>query len=107
MRTLKFIVDALNLSPDPDCDFTGLVPGTSEYLQCKFTFSKEWNNCRKVVAFWSPMGKEYPPQILHSDNTCMIPKEALANRTFRIQVLGKWDKYKILTNKLSVTQNGG
>lgn len=69
MRTLKFIVEGPVLKPDPECDFSGLVPG----LQAEFTLSKEWTSVPKVVAFYSRLGDEYPPQVLKDGKTCTIP----------------------------------
>lgn len=107
MRTLKFIVTDQIIKQDPNCDFSGLVPGTEGYLQAEFVFSKEWNGCTKVATFWSAMGKEYPPQILKDGKTCVIPAEALAKRKFNIGVVGKRKDYKILTHTVAVCQNGG
>ena len=106
-RTLRFIVDNQTIRQDPNCDFSGLVPGTEGYLQAEFKFSREWNGCAKVVGFYSSLGREYPPQILKDGKTCMIPSEALEKEVFKIQVLGKRDNYKIVTNKVAVRQNGG
>jgi hypothetical protein len=62
----------------------------------------------KVASFFSPMGKEYSPQVLDGYYSCLIPSEALERRTFKVQVLGKdVDGKKLTTNKLEVTQNGG
>lgn len=107
MRTLKFIVDSQIIRRDPGCDFSGLVPGTSDYLQAEFSFSKEWKDCVKVAAFYSPMGMEYPPRVLEDGKTCMIPAEALAKKTFKVLVIGKNGDFKITTNKVEVIQNGG
>lgn len=107
MRTLKFIVTNQIITKDPKCDFSGLVPGTEEYLQAEFSFSPEWNGCAKVVEFSSMMGYPYPPRILSGGTTCMIPAEALERRSFRIKVLGKKQGFKIATNKLTIEQDGG
>lgn len=107
MRVLKFIVDGQSIKKDPKCDFTGLVAGTEGYLQLDFSFSPEWMNCVKVVSFWSITGKELPPQILKDGKTCMIPVEALTKRRFGVQVVGKKDKLKLITNKEFVYQKGG
>lgn len=106
MRTLKFIVDQQIIKQDPNCDFSGLVPGTEEYLQAEFVFSKEWVGCTKVAAFYSSMGKEFPPQLLENGKTCIIPAEALARRAFKVQVIGRKGDFKITTNKTTVSQNG-
>ena len=107
MRTLNFLVDKQIIKQDPSCDFTGLIPGSEGYIQAKFTFSSEWKECAKVAAFYSILGKEFPPQMLEDGKTCMIPPEALKGRKFKIQVIGKHDDLKLTTNKLIVSQNGG
>lgn len=107
MRTLKFNVQDQIIARDPECDFSNLVPGTSGYLQAEFKFSKEWDGCVKVAAFLSPMGNEYPPQIIAND-VCMIPAEACAKREFGIKVIGKGSNgFKITTDTVVVKQTGG
>lgn len=100
MRTLKFIVDGQTIKPDPKCDFSGLIPGS----QAEFTFSKEWKSTPKVAAFYSRLGKEYPPQVLTDGKTCPIPVEALRKRIFKVQVLGK---NGLETNRFEIDQKGG
>lgn len=108
MRTLNFIAEGQILKPDPNCDFSGLVPGSERYLKARFTFSPEWKNTTRVVAFWSRMGEEYPPQKLVDGVSCYIPKEALESKYFKIQVIGKRkDGFRIKTNKYEICQDGG
>ena len=107
MRTLKFIVDKQSLTKDPDCDFSGLVPGTEGYIEAQFSFSPEWNNCVKVAGFYTPMGQELTPQVLKDGRSCLIPAEALARNSFKINVLGKRSDIKLTTNKVTISQNGG
>ena len=107
MRTLKFIVDNKIIKQDPKCDFSDLIPGTEKYLRAEFSFSPEWNGFKKVVAFWSALGKEYPPQVLSDGKSCIIPFEALKRRTFKVQVVGERGDLKLTTNKVAVSQNGG
>lgn len=108
MRTLKFIVDGQTIMLDPNCDFSGLVPGTEGYLRAEFTFlSPDWNNCIRVATFHSVMGKEYQPQPLVGGKLCKIPREALKRKTFKVAVIGKSGDFKITTNKIAVQQNGG
>lgn len=106
MRTLKFIVNNQIIIQDPKCNFDNLIPGTEGYLRAEFSFSPEWNGFKKVVAFWSAMGKEYPPRILSDGKSCLIPPEALKRRTFKVQVLGERSGLKLTTNKVAVSQNG-
>jgi hypothetical protein len=109
MRILKFIVEGQILKPDPDCDFSGLVPGTEGYLQAEFSFSPEWNNCAKAVEFYSIMGREYPCcQVLKNGKTCLIPSVPLERRAFKIRIVGKCVGSKTLTtNKIEIKQDGG
>ena len=107
MRTLKFIVDGQSITKDPNCDFSGLVPGTEEYLQAEFSFSSEWDGFVKAAAFCSMLGNEYPPQILTDGNVCVIPAEALKRRVFTVQIVGKRGESKLITNKEAVCQKAG
>lgn len=107
MRTLRFIVEDQILKPDPNCDFSDLVPGTSQHLRLEFIFSHEWKDCVKVVGFYSPLGIEYEPQVLVAGKNCMVPAEACAKRSFKIQVIGKKGDFKLTTNKVTVSQTGG
>lgn len=106
MRTLKFKVMGMTLVRDDQCNFDGLVPGSEGYIQAEFSFSPDWDGCVKVAAFYSMFGKEYPPQEL-KDDKCLIPAEALSKRSFKIQVLGKKQGYRLLSSKVTVNQNGG
>lgn len=111
MKTLRFIIDGQIIRKDPNCDFSGLVPGSSGYLSVEFVFSKEWDNCFKVAGFYSPLGMEYPPRELGYGNSCVVPFEALKKRSFKVQVLGmkreNGEEMRLKTNKVVVNQNGG
>ena len=108
MRTLRFIVDGMNIAKDPNCDFSGLVPGPEGYLQAEFSFSREWDNYAKAAAFYSPMGREYSPQILSDGRTCVIPAEACKLGSFGVRIFGKNpDGLRLKTNKTTVCQDGG
>lgn len=108
MRTLKFIVEGQTVKHDPKCDFSGLFPGTENYIRLDFTFSPEWNNRVKVASFWSMFGKEYEPRKLDAGVSCLVPTEALARRAYKVQIIGKGpDGSKITTEKITIHQNGG
>lgn len=109
MRTLRFIVDKQIIRPDPECDFSNLVPGSEQYLQAEFSFSPEWDGFVKVAAFYSRLGKEYEPQIIKNGKSCVIPAEALDKKIFKVQIRGMHlgTSQKLITNKLVVHQNGG
>ena len=107
MRILKFIIEGRSIKPDPTCDFSNLIPGTENLIQAQFSFSKEWNNCVKVAAFYSMLGAEYRPQSIGPNNICRIPIEATKRQRFRMQVYGRGIQGKIITNKITIEQNGG
>lgn len=107
MRTLKFKVDGLIVKPDESCDFEGLVPGTESYLKAEFSFSPEWSGCTKTINFFSGLGRRYPSQVLKDGKSCTIPAEALRKQIFKVQVVGDKTNFRLVTNKLTVKQNGG
>lgn len=107
MKTLKFIVNDKNITKHPECDFSGLFPGSDKRVKVEFTFSPDWEGHVKVVGFWSQMDYEYPPQELDEDNSCMIPSEALTKATFKMRVFGKKHGFKLKTNPITIYQNGG
>lgn len=107
MRTLKFIVDGQLIKKDPNCDFSNLVPGSQGYLRAEFTFSKEWDGCVKAASFYSIMGREYAGAMLADGKSCMIPAEACKKRSFKIQVKGRKDGFRLETSKVTVNQTGG
>lgn len=106
MRTLKFIVSGQTITLDPGCNCDNLIPGTKGYLQAEFSFSKEWENCVKVAAFFSNLGREYEPQVIKDNMTCTIPAEALKKSIFKVQVMGQKGEFKLQTNKVKVYQKG-
>lgn len=107
MKTLRFIVDDQKIERDPNCaDFDNLTPDSGD-VRLEIYFTKEWRGHVKVVAFYSPLGKEYEARELKDGRSCMVPEEALKKREFKIQVFGRnWDSI-IKTNKLAIRQNGG
>lgn len=107
MNTLKFIVKGQSITLDPECDENALIPGTKGVVRAKFVFSSEWNNCVKVVAFYSNLGREFEPQVLKSGEVCEIPSEVLKKSIFKVKVFGKKNNNEICTNKVTVYQRGG
>lgn len=107
MRVLRFIVTGQVLEPDPNCDFDGLFPGRDMDVEAEFELSSEWESMIKVAAFWSMLGKEYPPQVLDEYDTCVIPEEALSKPTFKVQLFGKGRSNALRTNTVTIYQRGG
>lgn len=107
MRILRFNVEGQIIKQDPNCDFSGLVPGTEGYVQGEFSFSPEWGGCVKVAAFYSVLGQELGCALLKDGKSCVIPKEALKHRAFKVEIVGRKQNLKLITNKVEVTQTGG
>ena len=107
MRTLVFNVKNQIIEREPSCDFSGLVAGTSGYLEAKFVLSNDWDNCAKVAGFFSKDDKELPPRALDKENKCEIPEEVLKYHEFTIRLYGKRNGYKITTRPITIKQYGG
>lgn len=103
MRTLKFLIEGQRLKRDASCDFKGLVPGTKGYLEASFSFSDEWNSCRKAVVFNSKGTERAVPL---RGGKCRIPEEVLNGNIFSMRVVGECDGYRITTNQVGVMQDG-
>lgn len=107
MRTLIFDVKGQIIDKNSNCDFSGLVAGTSGYLKARFLFSDDWNGFSKVVGFFSKDNKEFSPCILSKENECVIPKDALEYHEFKIILYGKKDGVIITTRPITIKQYGG
>lgn len=105
MRTLRFDVDAQKISPDPACDFSGIVPGTAGYLHAKFEFSPEWRGLAKVAEFRRYSTDEvFPEKIINGE--CVIPAEALRGKKWYVNVVGKRGNIRMTTDRAEVKQEG-
>lgn len=103
MRTLKFIVERQSITPAPNCDFSGIVPGTIGYLEASFAFSEEWRGCGKIAVFEN-LGEKYPVKL--QNDRCIIPSESLTWKRFVVWVIGVRQGYRINTGKAEVRQDG-
>lgn len=106
MKHLKLLVDGSVIKYDPECSFDGLYQGMKESVRLTFTFSPEWKNRPKVVAFCSLSNKEYPPMVL-KNKSCIIPAEVLTNPAFKVQILGKDTNKTIRTTQCTIYLEGG
>lgn len=102
MRILKFIIDGQTIRKDPSCDYEHIVSGTKGYLCASFSFSADWDGCRKAAIF-SCLGRDHPVPIIN--NKCQIQEEALLYKYFRVKVVGEKDGYRITTNSEEVKQD--
>lgn len=102
MRELRFQACGQRLKKQTDCDFSGLVAGSEGYLRAKFEFSSEWDGCKKAASFW--IGEQEHGARLDSDNSCIIPPEALTGELFQVSVVGVKPGYKIVSTRTKVRQ---
>ena len=103
MRTLRFAVDAQKISPDPACDFSGLVSGTAGYLKASFKFSKEWSGMVKVAELYLCSEPISVPII---NNECTVPEEVTDGKTWNVKVVGKRGDVILPTGNCKVEQEG-
>ena len=104
MRTLKFNVEGQSLKKDPACDFSGIVKGSKGYLQCSFSFSREWAGCKVAASFWS-YDKEIDAAVV-AHGVCQIPDGITDFRRFGVSLAGVKDGYRITTSKIWIEQEG-
>lgn len=107
MQTLRFSVKGADIAHEQIRTPSTLYPGMTEPVKLEFTFSPEWKSIPKVVAFWSMLGNEYPPQILKDGKTCIVPAEALQRAAFKVQIMGKQDGKTRSTGKCTIYLKGG
>ena len=103
MRVLSFNVDGQQIRKNPECDFSGLVAGTRNYLKAHFSFSPDWDGCVLIASFWKG-STEYAVPI--KDNVCLIPSEVLVGRSYGVSVIGQRSDYRITTNRIYIRQEG-
>lgn len=104
MRTLKFLVEGQNLKKDPTCDFFGIVKGSKGYLQCSFSLSREWSDCKIAASFWNYDKEIDAAAVVHG--VCQIPDSITGRRRFGVSLTGIKDGYRITTNKVWIEQEG-
>lgn len=104
MRILKFIVEGQSLKKDPACNFSGIVKGSKGYLQCSFSFSREWAGCKAAASFWS-YDKEIDAAAVVR-GVCQIPDSVTDFRRFGVSLTGVKGEYRITTNKVWIEQEG-
>lgn len=102
MRILKFSVDGQRLYRDPASDFSGIIRGSRGYLQCSFSLSKEWANCKIAASFWrSDQEIDAAPVI---GGNCVIPDSVTDYREFELSLVGVRKGYRITTNRVKIEQ---
>lgn len=105
-RTLKFNIAGQSIEQDPNCDFSGLVPGTEGYLKVEFTFSPEWDGCVKAAVFnIGAPGGEYAA-VLKDGKSCDIPDAVCGRPAFKVYVYGQNKDFHIKSDEIIIRQNG-
>lgn len=105
MRILKFIINSQQISPDPSCDFSCIVPGTAGWLKVHFSFSAEWSGMVKVAEFRKyACDSPVPIPIVHGE--CMVPAEVTGGKSWLVKVIGKRGDVILPTGNCKVEQEG-
>lgn len=87
-------------------DFEGLVANSKGYLKAVFQFSDDWAFTNKVAIFETNGCTKYSPVI---SGIADIPDECLEYNNIYVSVEGRRSKdgYRIVTDKVKITQKGG
>ena len=103
MRTLRFVVNAQEISHDPACRFSGIVRGTVGYLKAAFNFSAEWSGMAKVAEFRKyTCDSPIPVPIIQGE--CMVPKEVTGGKVWHVKIVGKKGDMILTTGNCKVDQ---
>lgn len=102
MRILKFEVNGQKLQKNPKSDFSGIIRGSRGYLQCSFSLSKEWANCKIAASFWR-FEQEIDAAPVIGGN-CVIPDSVTDCREFEVSLVGVRKGYRITTNRIKIEQ---
>lgn len=105
MRILEFEINGQNISKSKNCDFSGIVPGTSGYLKASLSFSSEWSGMVKVAEFRKYVCDD-PVSVAIINNECMVPTEVTGGKAWYIKVIGKRRDVIIPTKNCRVRQEG-
>lgn len=105
MRILKFIINSQQISPDPSCDFSCIVPGTAGWLKVHFSFSAEWSGMVKVAEF-RKYACDSPIPIPIVRGECMVPAEVTGGKSWIVKVIGKRGDVILPTCNCKVEQEG-
>ena len=105
MRILKFIINSQQISPDPSCDFSGIVPGTAGYLKSHFSFSAEWSGMVKVAEFRKYLCDE-PVSVPIINGECAVPDTVTGGKAWYVKIIGKRGDVILPTCNCKVEQEG-
>ena len=105
MRNLDFIISEQNIQKKAGCDFSGISPGTANYLRCRFSFSSEWTGYVKVAEFRKYAFSD-PVSVPIYNNECYVPGEVTTGSSWKVRIVGKRKNIKITTCDCEVKQEG-
>ena len=106
MRVLPFKIS--NQQIVKNGDFTHIIKGTKNYLQCKFEFenSEDWYGCTIIAAFENQ--RKECAVVVSNELTCMVPNEMTDSKYFKMKLIGVRDskRININTNRVLISQEG-
>lgn len=83
-----------------------IVKGSKGYLQCRFSFSEEWQKMKKVAVFSDAYGFKEEHAVPVIENVCPVPDEVTDGHRIYIKVVGKQDGVMIKTRVCALDQEG-
>lgn len=108
MRILEFKVEGQRIDKVPECDYSGLIMGTSGYLVASFQFDDTWKNMVKVAAFYGYNNGNYDESaVLIQDGIFLIPDQAAQCKFFKVGAVGQRPGLRLTTNLVTIYQEEG
>lgn len=101
MRQLFFEVDGQTLRKNGD--FSNIIKGTKNFLECVFDFKGDDWIGRKVIAVFEKKSKEFAVHI-SLDGTCSIPDDITQEKNFTVKVVGVKGESTTITNRVLIVQ---
>lgn len=96
MRTIEFEVNQQKIKNVNSIAY--VYGGTHNYLNFKFTFGPDWNDCVKAIVFITD--KELP--FLLKDDECVVPEKAFNSDSLAFYLVGKKTDYRIESRKFVI-----
>ena len=94
MRTINYKVTQQLIQTEERLD--DIYKGTQNYLNLKFEFDDNWDDCVKAIVF-EIKGKEHP--MLLKNDQIEVPQEACSSDFIWFYLVGKKKGYRVQTKK--------
>lgn len=103
MKTVKFKVKEQSIKNVDSVAF--IYGGTNNYLNLKFEFDDNWNDCIKVISFI--VNKKESVSLKINDDSCLVPINAFDKDKLSFYILGgRKDGYRVRTETFIIRLGG-